>query len=509
MRNKKKLFSLIEKKMPEKDLFSRIENKIEVKEKRKFNKPLFVSLLATCSVVLVAGSMLFSGLNTNNNFAGLMGETSGDIVDATTKPGTSATIMNGGSGVSVPEVEVPGGDDGYEGVESPDVDLKGGEATYDKPLEGTPDDEYIDKQEQYEKTLTATEYSDFDNYSYWVDLVNGEAYDELQQPITQFKNISLMVHNYEKTNYVLTTKKIDVLLKDKNDNPLPLADVSLYSNQVLIYEAVSNAKGVSYLYHNLEEYEGFDVKIQYDGQDYWFNVSELNENNSYEFKVDVERVESKNVDIVFFIDTTGSMGDELSYIQQELVNIIDTISEYDSSYSINVGLCFYRDQNDAYVTKVFDFDSNINNVLTNLNAQRFGGGGDYEEAIQDGLKEVNKLSWRENSTKLVYHIFDAPCHEKDFASVYEEYYKLASIGARYIPVASSGLSKVGEYIAREGSLLTGGTYTSLTDDSGIGGGHIEISTPSDTAVEYLNDMIVRLTIEFITGQDIEPTPIGN
>ena len=37
MRNKKKLISLIEKKMPEKDLFNRIENKIEVREKRRFN----------------------------------------------------------------------------------------------------------------------------------------------------------------------------------------------------------------------------------------------------------------------------------------------------------------------------------------------------------------------------------------------------------------------------------------------------------------------------------------
>ena len=62
MRNKKKLISLIEKKMPEKDLFNRIENKIEVREKRRFNKPLFVSLLASCSVVLVAGSILIGGL---------------------------------------------------------------------------------------------------------------------------------------------------------------------------------------------------------------------------------------------------------------------------------------------------------------------------------------------------------------------------------------------------------------------------------------------------------------
>ena len=503
MRNKKKLISLIEKKMPEKDLFNRIENKIEVREKRRFNKPLFVSLLASCSVVLVTGSILIGGLgggfnkDVGSSMPSIM-EGEGELAGTTTKPGSGTTSSPIGGEEDSKTEAVPGDDAG----------LEGGEVSVETM---TPGDEYEDtnNQNQYKKTLTATEYSDFDNYSYWIDLVNGEAYDESQQQILDFKQISLRVHNYEKTNYALTTNKIDVVLKDKNNNPLPLADVSLYSNQTLIYEAVSNAKGVSYLYHNLEEYEGFDVKIQYEEQEYWFNVSELNENNSYEFKVDVERVESKNVDIVFFIDTTGSMGDELTYIKQELVSIIDTIGEYDSSYSINVGLCFYRDQNDAYVTKTFDFENDINKVLSNLEAQRVAGGGDYEEALQDGLKEVNKLSWREDSTKLIYHFFDAPSHDRDFDIVYEEYYKLASKGIRYIPVASSGLSKIGEYIAREGSLLTGGTYTSLTDDSRIGGGHIEITTPSDTVVEYLNDMIIRLTIEFITGQDIEPTPIEN
>ena len=503
MRNKKKLFSLIEKKMPEKDLFNRIENKIEVKEKRRFNKPLFVSLLASCSVVLVTGSILIGGLgggfnkDVGSSIPSIM-EGEGELAGTTTKPGPGTTSSPIGGEEDSKTEAVPG--------ES--VEIEGGEVG-DETM--TPGEEYEDTNNpnQYKKTLTATEYSDFDNYSYWIDLVNGEAYDESQHQITEFKTISLRVHNYEKTNYALTTNKIDVVLKDKNDNPLPLADVSLYSNQTLIYEAVSNAKGISYLYHNLEEYEGFDVKIQYEEQEYLFNVSELNENNSYEFKVDVERVESKNVDIVFFVDTTGSMGDELTYIKQELVSIIDTIGEYDSSYSINVGLCFYRDQNDAYVTKTFDFENDINKVLFNLEAQRVAGGGDYEEALQDGLKEVNRLSWREDSTKLVYHFFDAPSHDRDFDTVYEEYYKLASKGIRYIPVASSGLNKIGEYIAREGSLLTGGTYTSLTDDSGIGGGHIEITTPSDTVVEYLNDMIVRLTIEFITGQDIEPTPIEN
>ena len=96
MRNKKKLISLIEKKMPEKDLFNRIENKIEVREKRRFNKPLFVSLLASCSVVLMAGSILIGGLgggfnkDVGSSLPSIM-EGEGDLAGTTTKPGSGTT----------------------------------------------------------------------------------------------------------------------------------------------------------------------------------------------------------------------------------------------------------------------------------------------------------------------------------------------------------------------------------------------------------------------------------
>ncbi|MDD7736315.1 MAG: hypothetical protein PT941_06040, partial [Bacillales bacterium] len=68
----------------------------------------------------------------------------------------------------------------------------------------------------------------------------------------------------------------------------------------------------------------------------------------------------------------------------------------------------------------------------------------------------------------------------------------------------SGLNKLGEFIAREGALFTGGTYTSLTNHSGIGGNHIDISKDQETTVEYLSDLIERLIKEYMTGKDIDP-----
>ena len=45
-------------------------------------------------------------------------------------------------------------------------------------------------------------------------------------------------------------------------------------------------------------------------------------------------------------------------------------------------------------------------------------------------------------------------------------------------------------------MATGGTYTFLTDDSGVGGSHLE-PTVGEYQVEQLNDLLVRLIEQYI------------
>ena len=51
-------------------------------------------------------------------------------------------------------------------------------------------------------------------------------------------------------------------------------------------------------------------------------------------------------------------------------------------------------------------------------------------------------------------------------------------------------------MSRQFAILTGGTYVYLTDDSGVGNGHVEAST-GDPEVEKLNDLVIRLINEYI------------
>ena len=71
----------------------------------------------------------------------------------------------------------------------------------------------------------------------------------------------------------------------------------------------------------------------------------------------------------------------------------------------------------------------------------------------------------------------------------------SALGIRIIPVASSGVDEETEVILRSFALMTGGTYIYLTNDSGIGGYHVEASV-SEKNVEPLNDCMVRVVCEY-------------
>jgi hypothetical protein len=176
-----------------------------------------------------------------------------------------------------------------------------------------------------------------------------------------------------------------------------------------------------------------------------------------------------------------------------MYKIQDTLPSID----FNLASVFYRDTMDTYITKKSDFNSDFNITSQFINNNNAGGGGDYPEAVHRGLDvAVNHLSWRENSmTKVIFLLLDAPPHDTTYNQLQALTFKASEKGIRIIPVGCSGINKSTEYIMRAMALLTNGTYTFLTDDSGIGNPHIKPST--DTfKVETFNELIVRLIYQY-------------
>lgn len=202
----------------------------------------------------------------------------------------------------------------------------------------------------------------------------------------------------------------------------------------------------------------------------------------------------KALDVMFVFDTTGSMGDELLYLQKEFEDIAGRVADQSTRFSVN----FYRDQGDEYVVRSHPFMEGIKEVSALINAEYANGGGDYEEAVDKALLDaVTGHTWRDTAVKLLFLILDAPPHDtqetaQNLRMVLSE---ASAQGIRIIPIASSGVDEKTEGFLRSMAMATGGTYTFLTDDSGIGNSHLEPTIGSYT-VEALNDLIVRLIKEY-------------
>ncbi len=208
---------------------------------------------------------------------------------------------------------------------------------------------------------------------------------------------------------------------------------------------------------------------------------------------------SKKLDLMIVCDTTGSMSDELVYLQEELKDIINRIQRDNSNIPTRLSVNFYRDEGDEYVVCEYPFTEDISAAVTELGKQYAAGGGDFPEAVHTALDSaINNHDWNEDSVKLMFLVLDAPPHDDPqiIDSVNSLIMQAAEQGIRIIPTASSGIDKSTEYLLRTMAFATGGTYTFLTDDSGIGGGHIE-ATVGAYNVERLNDMMVRIVNEYL------------
>jgi Mg-chelatase subunit ChlD len=210
------------------------------------------------------------------------------------------------------------------------------------------------------------------------------------------------------------------------------------------------------------------------------------------------------LDIAVVIDTTGSMGDEIKYLQSEIGAIASTIDARYPSAQQRWALVAYKDKGDAYVVSSHDFApvGQFQQELSKLSAH---GGGDMPEAPEQALDAATKLKWRTSgAAHLLFWVADAPHHDAD-ADAFATAVRAAMQSDLHIyPVASSGVDKLAEYSMRASAQLTGGRYLFLTDDSGIGGAHMEPEIPC-YFVTKLNRAIERMVDIEMTGKYREPT----
>src|SRR5205085_4822997 len=132
----------------------------------------------------------------------------------------------------------------------------------------------------------------------------------------------------------------------------------------------------------------------------------------------------QGLDVAIVIDTTGSMGDEIKYLQAETLAISNAIRAAHPELSQRWAVIPYRDYQDAFVSAPVDFTDDLQAYQGKLKGLTAEGGGDYPEAPERALADMNQLHWRSGPVaRVAFWIADAPHHAehtKDMVAAMKE-----------------------------------------------------------------------------------------
>jgi len=209
-------------------------------------------------------------------------------------------------------------------------------------------------------------------------------------------------------------------------------------------------------------------------------------------------VEAPKIDLVFQIDTTGSMRDEIRAVQATLQSVAKRIDSMDPRPTVRWGLVLYGDRGDTYVVRRYNFTPDVNELHDWVLNMAMTGGGDTPESALEALHaSVNEMAWDSgDAIRLVFLIADARPH-LDYSRPYTYVDKMKEAvakGIKIIPTAASGLDKTGEYIFRQWAQGTMGKFLYITYGAGGAGGKAgtsehEVKQPKKK--NNLDDLIVK------------------
>ncbi len=133
------------------------------------------------------------------------------------------------------------------------------------------------------------------------------------------------------------------------------------------------------------------------------------------------------VDVAIVVDSTGSMQTVIDDLKERLDDMVVTLQRLVPT--ARIGAVAYRDRDDdkvataprqseSFVVRWSDLTFNPKKVQTFLNGIVAEGGGDWEEAVKDGVEAaMRQLKWRQDAKKVIVVVGSSPPHEKDIPAL--------------------------------------------------------------------------------------------
>lgn len=122
-------------------------------------------------------------------------------------------------------------------------------------------------------------------------------------------------------------------------------------------------------------------------------------------------VERACVDVVFVLDTTGSMAELIEGAKLKIWSVATEILRAEPRPRVRFGLVAYRDRGDAYVTRQVPLSADLDAVYAELLSFHAAGGGDTPESVNQALYEgVAEMRWdpSPHTLRLAFLVGDAP-----------------------------------------------------------------------------------------------------
>ena len=294
------------------------------------------------------------------------------------------------------------------------------------------------------------------------------------------------------------SERYTITVLDALGRPVPNAKVSVSAGEEPVFEGRTYANGQTLFFPRAfpgtANAQAFRLKVEKDGVSQSLDA-ERDQDSEWTVHLDVDQSYGDRVplDLLFLLDATGSMADEIDQIKTTLLSISERINALPARPDLRFGMVTYRDRGDEFVTRVYDFDADVPTFLSTIQDVIADGGDDIPESLNEALHvAVHRPTWRlDDAIRLIVLVADAPPH-LDYVEDYDyaaEMIEANRRGMKIFTIASSGLDNQGEYIFRQIAQHTMGRFIFI-----LYGGETSHSV-SEYSVEQLDALVVRLVQE--------------
>lgn len=212
-----------------------------------------------------------------------------------------------------------------------------------------------------------------------------------------------------------------------------------------------------------------------------------------------EELDKPKIEAVFVLDATGSMAGLIHTAKEKIWSVALSMSQAEPTPELKIGMVFYRDRGDDFVTKILPLTEEIDFIYSDLIEIQASGGGDTPESVNQALAEaIGSINWNNDDDvyRVVFLVGDCPPHmnyrnDQKYPVTCDK----ANAHGITINTIQLGNCRGAEKIWKEIAAATNGTYLHLAQDAE----GLNITTPFD---EEINNVYRKIEgTKLIYGTD--------